>query len=187
MRPELKTILSAAIIALGLVAAPVAAQEGLLHVKVYDHGNEMLHGVKAIGADGTQYDVKAFRAGEGDRHILRVKALIEGVEVPVKVVAREGDVYSVKAIEDDGTIVDVKAVAPDGRLLDVKAVQLDGHILSIKATGPDGSPMPVKAFTATGHTYDIKGVRLVDDGPSGNHGGTDYHAHVKAVLPAHGH
>ena len=187
MRVALFPTLASAIIALGLAAAPAAAQEGLLHVKAYDHTNEMLHGIKAIGADGTQYDVKAFRAGEGDRHILRVKALIEGVEVPVKVVEREGDVFSVKAIEDDGTLVDIKAVAPDGTLLDVKAIQLDGHILSIKATAPDGSPMPVKAFSETGHTYDIKGVRLVDDGPSGSHGGTDYHAHVKAVLPAHGH
>lgn len=174
-----------AAVILGSVIIPAAAQEDMLHVKAYDHANETIHDIKAIGADGQKNDVKAFMDEIGGHHILKVKALIDGTELPVKVVDREGDVYSVKAIRDDGSLMDIKAIAPDGTLLDVKATLASGHILSIRATMPDGSQLPVKAYLHTGHVYDVKGLRLVDEGPAGSHGGTDYFADVKAVLPAH--
>ena len=56
-------------------------------------------------------------------HAIRVYDYkVDGAQIPAKVVAREGHVYSVKGIKKDGTLLDIKAVARDGALLDVKAV-----------------------------------------------------------------
>ena len=65
--------------------------------------------VKAIGADGTIYDIKAIAA--------------DGSKLDVKGVSRSGNVYNIKAIAANGDVMAVKAISPHGLFYDVKGVK----------------------------------------------------------------
>lgn len=138
--------------------------------------------VKAFGADGKPNDVKAIQ--RGDAHLLDIKALVAGVELPVKVIASDDALLPVKAITADGKLMDVKAIAADGTKLDVKGVASSGHIVHIKAVGPDRVLYGVKAISPEGSMHDVKGVKLTNGPDEGQVAGVAIAAHIKALPQA---
>lgn len=135
--------------------------------------------VKAFGADGKANDVKALQ--RGDAHLLDVKALVAGVELPIKVIASDDAFLPVKAITPDGRLMDVKAIAADGTKLDVKGIAWSGHIVHIKAIGPDREPYGVKAISPEGRMHDVKGVKVTNGPDEGQVAGIAIAAHIKAL------
>ena len=138
--------------------------------------------VKAFDKSGKQYDVKALE--NGDTHIIDVKAIDGGVQLPIKVIASDDAMMPVKAIAPDGTLLDIKALHTDGSKLDVKGVAESGHLVHIKAIGPDRAMYGVKAISSSGQMRDIKGVRIGMNGKDADVNGVSVYAHVKAVAHA---
>ncbi len=138
--------------------------------------------VKAFDADGKPNDVKAIQ--RGDAHLLDIKALVAGVELPIKVIASDDAFLPVKAISADGKLMDVKAIAPDGSKLDVKGIAWAGHIVHIKAVGPDRALYGVKAISAEGRMHDVKGVKVTNGPDAGQVAGVAIAAHIKALPQA---
>jgi hypothetical protein len=66
--------------------------------------------VKAIGGDGTIYDIKALTP--------------EGERLDVKGVQRAGNIVHIKAIDQAGAYYGIKAISPEGLLNDVKGVKM---------------------------------------------------------------
>lgn len=66
--------------------------------------------IKAIGKDGTIYDVKALTE--------------DNVKLDVKGISRSGNIIHVKAINENGEFYGVKAFAPDGKLNAVKGIKI---------------------------------------------------------------
>lgn len=149
------------------------------HIKAVHPEGELLP-IKALGKNGEIYDVKAI-AESGNRHMLSIKAFIEGKAQPLKVLASDDFYGPVKAIDAEGTIYDVKALTADGEKLDVKAVSRSGSILDIKAIGPQQRYFGVKAISPAGHVYDVKGVKMLDDPIEQEVNGVPIRAHVKAL------
>lgn len=138
--------------------------------------------VKAFGADGKPNDVKALQ--RGDAHMLDIKALVGGSELPIKLIASEDAFVPVKAIAADGQLIDVKAIAADGTKLDIKGIARSGHIIHIKAIGPDRELYGVKAISPEGRMHDVKGVKMVDGSEEGQLNGVRFTAHIKALPQA---
>lgn len=149
------------------------------HVKgIHPEGRTL--DIKALDPDGNRYDVKAIQ-DSGQRQIMDVKALMDGMKVPVKILVG-GDPYApVKAIGADGTIYDIKALSPEGERLDVKGVRLAGNILDIKVVAPDGTFYGVKALSPEGLLNDVKGVKMESETSEGMVNGVEIQAHVKAI------
>jgi hypothetical protein len=158
-------------------SAAIAAE--VWHIKAL-HPEGRLLDVKALDENGGVHDVKAI-AQTGDRHILDIKAFVDGKVLPVKVLAGEDWFGPVKAVREDGSILDVKALTPNEERLDVKAVSRAGHILDIKAIGPSQQLFGIKAFSPAGQVYDVKGVKMFEDRVEMEIGGTEIRAHVKAL------
>lgn len=135
--------------------------------------------VKAFGADGRPNDVKALQ--RGDTHLLDIKALVVGAELPIKVIDSDDAFMPVKAITSDGKLMDVKAIALDGTKLDVKGIARSGHIIHIKAIGPDRELYGVKAISPEGRMHDVKGVKMTDGAEEGQVNGVRFAAHIKAL------
>lgn len=138
--------------------------------------------VKAFGADGKPNDVKALQ--RGDAHLLDIKALVAGAELPIKVIASDDAFLPVKAITSEGKLMDVKAIAPDGSKLDVKGMAWSGHIVHIKAVGPDRALYGVKAISSEGRMHDVKGVKVTNGPDEGEVAGVPIAAHIKALPQA---
>ncbi len=138
--------------------------------------------VKAFGPDGRPNDVKALQ--HGDAHMLDVKALVGGTELPIKVLVSDDAFLPVKAITADGKLMDVKAIAADGTKLDVKGIAWSGHIMHIKAIGPDRELYGVKAISPEGRMHDVKGVKMIDGIEEGEVNGVRFAAHMKALPQA---
>ena len=162
-------------------AGRVASAEGakVWHIKAV-HPEGRLLDVKAIDGDGGIHDVKAIEQA-GNRHILDIKAFVDGEVFAVKVLARDDWFGPVKAIDASGKVLDIKALTPENDRLDVKAVSRAGHILDIKAIGFDGQFYGVKALSPEGHVYDVKGVKMSDDPVEMEIGELSVRAHVKAL------
>lgn len=138
--------------------------------------------VKAFGPDGKPIPVKALDGG--DTHLMDVKALTDGGQLPIKVIASDDAFLPVKAITAEGKLWDVKAIAPDGTKLDVKGVARAGHIIHIKAIGPDLELYGVKAISPAGIIHDIKGIRTTDKPAEATVNGVQVAAHIKALPQA---
>lgn len=151
----------------------------LWNVKCVQPDGHLL-GIKAIDAAGALHDIKALQAN-GDATVLDIRALVNGREVPVKVLATQEAPMPVKAVLPDGTLLDVKAVAADGTRLPVKAVRRLGNVFDIKALAADGREMGVKAISPHGLFYDVKGVKLNTADVEGTVNGVAFRAHVKAL------
>ena len=138
--------------------------------------------VKAFGEDGKPNDVKALQ--RGDAHLLDIKALVGGAELPIKVIASDDAFLPVKAITPEGKLMDVKAIAPDGSKLDVKGISWSGHIVHIKAVGADRALYGVKAISPEGRMHDVKGVKVTNGPDEGQVAGVAIAAHIKALPQA---
>lgn len=139
--------------------------------------------VKAVGAKGELYDVRAFLEN-GDRWVLDVKALVGGRKVAVKVLPAGEGAGVLKAILPDGASLPLKAIANDGRRWDVVGTLDTGTIIHVKAVGPDGARLGVKAISPRGAQYDVKGLRFGNTATEAVVGGVEVKAHVKALPPA---
>ncbi len=84
-----------------LPQAGVISNDRNWHVRAI-HPEGRFFDVKAIGQNEQMYDVKAIQ-DNFQRHLLDVKALVEGEELPVKMLVSEDDYAPVKAIAHDGT------------------------------------------------------------------------------------
>lgn len=167
---------------LALVAGSVSAAETIWHIKVI-HPEGRLIDVKALDKEGHIFDVKAFEE-KGNRHLMDVKALVDGKRMPVKVLVSADKFAPVKTILDGGAVLDIKALTPDGQRLDIKGVARAGNIIHIKAIGPDGKHYGVKAISPSGHLYDVKGVKMLDERVELKLHGIDVAAHIKALPQA---
>jgi len=143
--------------------------------------NAKLVKIKAIDKDGNMYNVKAIQ-NFYDTSILNVKALVNGEQLPIKLIVKEDDMYfPLKAIANDGTLLDIKAVTDEGVLLPVKGVGKSGNIVYIKAIGKDNAFFNVFAISPEGIVNDIKGVKMLDTKLETTINGVLVYAHVKAL------
>jgi hypothetical protein len=149
------------------------------HVKAI-HPQGAFLDVKALDKSGKIYDVKAIQ-DNFQRHLLDVKALVGGEELPIKMLISEDKYTPVKAIATDGTLFDIKALTPEGDKLDVKGVLRSGNIIHLKAINKEGDFYGVKAISPDGELNDVKGIKLAKVATEMNINGHDIYAHVKAL------
>ncbi|WP_298535325.1 hypothetical protein [uncultured Algibacter sp.] len=77
--------------------------------------------IKAIGADGTIYDIKAVTEND--------------VKLDVKGTSRSGIIINVKAISENGEFYGVKAFSPDGKFNLVKGIKIFEREVEMKVQG----------------------------------------------------
>ncbi|MBK6541127.1 MAG: hypothetical protein IPG10_07580 [Flavobacteriales bacterium] len=178
------------------VAAVVQGVKVAAHVKALPHATDSdgdpiwnvkcvqpdghVLGIKAVDKTGALHDVKAFLSN-GDATVLDIKALIQGEQLPVKVLVSGDALSPVKAIGKDGTIYAIKAITADGAKLDVKGASRSGNVYNIKAISANGEQMAVKAISPHGLFYDVKGVKFTADDKEMDLNGAAVRAHVKAL------
>ena len=108
-------------------------QTSLLSIKAFINGkrlpvkmlvsDDLYHPVKAIGKDGTIYDIKAFTD--------------DGKELPVKGVHKSGNIIHISAIYQNTVFYNVIAVSPEGETNAVKGIKLSNHEVEITINGVD--------------------------------------------------
>ncbi|WP_242132377.1 DUF7486 family protein [Aestuariivivens marinum] len=77
--------------------------------------------IKAIGTDGTIYDIKALTEDQK--------------KLDIKGISRSGNIIHVKAIDENGEFYGVKAFAPDGKLNAVKGIKIFNRTVEMKVQG----------------------------------------------------
>jgi hypothetical protein len=151
------------------------------HVKAYHHPLALLLKVKAIDKEGNIHDVKAIQDSY-DTSMLNVKALVNGKQLPVKLLVKESDLYyPVKAIDDDGTLIDIKVITDDGQILDVKGVSTSGNIVNVRAISANSVFYNIIAVSPAGKVNTVKGVKMVDTQVETVIHGVSIFAHIKAL------
>ena len=148
--------------------------------------------IKAVTADGKNLDVKAFDA-EGNKFDVKatqdskqhsfmdIKAIVEGVELSVKIMESSDEYAPIKAIGTNGTIYDIKALTKDNVKLDVKGISRSGNIINVKAINENGEFYGVKAFAPDGKLNQVKGIKIFDRKVEMNVQGHPVYAHLKAI------
>jgi hypothetical protein len=148
--------------------------------------------IKAVTADGKNLDVKAFDA-EGNKFdvkatqdskqhsFMNIKAIVEGVELPVKIMESSDEYAPIKAIGRNGTIYQIKAITDDDVKLDVKGISRSGNIINVKAINENGEFYGVKAFAPDGKLNQVKGIKIFDRKVEMNVQGHPVYAHLKAI------
>ncbi len=136
--------------------------------------------VKALDKDGNIYDVKAIQDSD-QRHLMDVKAIVGGNNLPVKILVSDHNYAPVKAIGEDGTLYDIKALTPEGDKLDVKGISSSGNIIHIKAISKEGVFYGIKAISPEGQLNDVKGVKMSKEKLESTINGVEVHAHIKAM------
>ena len=177
---HIRNLFALATIAFGLTASSQGTAR-IWNVKAVMPNGTTLD-LQAFGTDGKPNDVKALE--RGDAHLLDIRALIGGIELPIKVIASDDAFLPVKAITADGKLMDVKAIATDGTKLDVKGIARSGHIIHIKAVGPERELYGVKAISPEGRMHDVKGVKMTDGPDEGEVNGVRIAANIKALPQA---
>jgi len=148
--------------------------------------------IKAVTADGKNLDVKAFDA-EGNTFdvkatqdsqqysFMNIKAIVEGVELPVKIMESSDEYAPINAIGRNGTIYEIKAITDDDVKLDVKGISRSGNIINVKAINENGELFGVKAFAPDGKLNQVKGIKIFDRKVEMNIQGHPVSAHLKAI------
>ena len=148
--------------------------------------------IKAVTADGKNLDVKAFDA-EGNtfdvkatqdskqHSFMNIKAIVEGVELPVKIMESSDEYAPISAIGRNGTIYEIKAITEDDVKLDVKGINRSGNIIHVKAINENGEFYGVKAFAPDGKLNQVKGIKIFDRKVEMNVQGHPVYAHLKAI------
>ena len=154
--------------------------EIIWNIKAYKP-DTFLFDVKAIDKEGRRYDVKAIQDSD-DISLLDVKAIVEGVRIPVKMIVKRGDrYYPVKAINDEGSIYDIKAITDEGTILDVKGVSKSGNVVHVRAISKFGEFYNIIAISPKGETNGVKGLKMTKQEVEGNFYGVEIFAHIKAL------
>ncbi|EAR01389.1 hypothetical protein [Maribacter sp. HTCC2170] len=139
--------------------------------------------IKAFDNEGKSFDIKAIQNSDQDS-FLDVKAIVDGKQLPVKMLESENQFVPVAAINNEGTKYYVKAITAEGEKLDVKGVARFGNIVIVKAITKKGDSYGVKAVSPTGQLNDIKGIKIARGEREMVLKGIGIHAHVKAMHPA---
>ena len=154
--------------------------EILWHVKAFRPEAQLLN-VKAIGKDGTLYDVKAIQTSESTS-ILNIKALVNGKQLPIKILLKENaEFYPVKAIREDGSLMNIQAFNDDGSILDVKGVSQSGNVINLMAITADSKSYNIISISPFGEVNTVKGVKMTDSPVEAVINGVSIFAHVKAI------
>ena len=148
--------------------------------------------IKAETADGKNLDVKAFdeegntfdviATQDSEQHsFMNIKTIVEGVELPVKILQSTDEYAPIKAIGTNGGIYEIKALTEDNVKLDVKGVSRSGNIVNVKAINENGDFYEVKAFAPNGKFNQVKGIKIFDREVEMKVQGHPVHAHLKAL------
>ncbi len=137
--------------------------------------------VKAIDEEGKQFDVKAIQDSE-QYSFMNIKAIVDGNELPIKVLVSDDEYAPVKAISRDGKIYDIKAIAEDGTIIAIKGINRLGNIINLKAVTDNGEFYAIKAFSPKGKLNDVKGIKIFDRETEMTLRGNKVYAHVKALT-----
>ena len=98
------------------------AEGAELPIKIMQSSDEDKYApIKAIGRDGTIYDVKALTE--------------DGIKLDVKGISRSGNIIHVKAINENGELYAVKAFSPDGKLNQVKGIKIFDREVEMRVQG----------------------------------------------------
>ena len=156
-------------------------QEDILwSVKAYRPDDNLLK-IKAIDKAGTIYDVKAIQDSP-DTKILNVKALFNGKVLPIKLIAKDNEMYyPAKAIDENGNLLDIKAITEDGKYLDVKGIRKTGNIIHMRAITSDLDFYNIVAISPEGKVNTVKGVKMIDADIESVINGISIFAHLKAI------
>ena len=137
--------------------------------------------IKAIDKDGSMYNVKAIQ-NFYDTNIINVKAIVNGEQLPIKLIVSDDDIYfPLKAIDAEGNLLDIKAVTDSGELLPIKGIGKSGNLVYIKVIGDDDAFYNVFAFSPEGRVNDVEGVKLLETKVETTINGVLIYAHVKAL------
>jgi len=136
--------------------------------------------VKAFDAEGNKFDVKA--AQDSKQHsFMNIKAFVNGVELPVKIMESSDEYAPINAIGTNGTIYEIKALTDDNVKLDIKGISHSGKIINVKAINENGEFYGVKAFAPDGKLNQVKGIKIFDRKVEMNVQGRPVYAHLKAI------
>ena len=150
------------------------------YVKAYRPDAKLLD-VKAIDADGNLYDVRAIQTSD-DTSILNVKALVDGKQLPIKLINNNDDQYfPVKAINEKGALINIKVITGNGDILDIKGVSKSGNIIHIRAITKDSIFYNIIAISPEGRVNAVKGIKMLDTPVEAVINGVSIFAHVKAI------
>lgn len=150
------------------------------YVKAYRPDAKLLD-VKAIDTDGNLYDVRAIQTSD-DTSILNVKALIDGKQLPIKLIINKDDqFYPVKAVNEKGALVNIKVIAENGEILNIKGVSKSGNIVHLRAITKDSEFYNIIAISPEGKVNAVKGIKMLDTPVDAVIYGVSIFAHVKAI------
>ena len=150
------------------------------YVKAYRPDAKLLD-VKAIDADGNLYDVRAIQTSD-DTSILNVKALVDGKQLPIKLINNNDDQYfPVKAINEKGALVSIKVITEDEEILAIKGVSKSGNIVHLRAITKDSIFYNIIAISPEGRVNAVKGIKMLDTPVEAVINGVSIFAHVKAI------
>jgi len=136
--------------------------------------------VKALDAEGNKFDVQATQDSE-QHSFMNIKAIVEGAELPVKIMESTDEYAPINAIGKNGTMYKIKAITDDGVALDVKGISRSGNIINVKAINENGEFYGVKAFAPDGKLNQVKGIKIFDRKVEMNVQGHPVYAHLKAI------
>ena len=130
--------------------------------------------------DGTALPVFAIYEA-GNDHFMDVKAVHNGEEISIKLIATNDVLVPVKGITMSGDILKVKADDLNGNILDVKGVSRDGNTMNIAAVNPEGKDFPLMAISPAGIEREVKGVKFMGENVEMEFGDIQIIGHVKAL------
>ena len=131
------------------------------YVKAYRPDAKLLD-VNAIDADGKIYDVRAIQTSD-DTSVLNVKALVDGQQLPIKLIMKNEDWYfPVKAIDEKGDLVKIKVITDDREILDIKGVRQTGNIIHLRAITKDSIFYNIVAISPEGKVNSVTGIKMLD-------------------------
>jgi hypothetical protein len=139
--------------------------------------------VKAFDSEGKSFDIMALQDSDQDI-FLDVKAIADGVKLPVKILVNDEQFAPVSVISDEGNIYDLKAITENGNKLEIKGIRRFGNIVMIKAITEKGKYVGLKAISPEGKQNDIKGIKVNRGERELVLNGVTVHAHVKAMHTA---
>jgi hypothetical protein len=139
--------------------------------------------IKAFDEQGKSFDIKAIQNSD-QVNFLDVKAIVDGEELPVKMLESKNQFVPIAAINNEGSKYYVKAITAEGDTLDIKGVARFGNIVIMKAITKKGEFYGVKAISPDGNLNDIKGIKINRADREMSLKGIGIHAHIKAMQPA---
>jgi hypothetical protein len=137
--------------------------------------------VKAIDKYGRRHDVKAIQDSD-DTSMLSVKAIVDGMRLPIKLIANSGEkFYPVKAIDAKGNLIDIKAITEKGEILDVKGFSRSGNIIHLKAITKDHKNYNIISISPDSKVNSVKGIKMMEQEVEATLLGVEIFAHVKSL------